>query len=295
MNNNDVSWMLLKLDNEQLETMLGYSFLNKFQSELLTAYDIQSDKAFLMSFMQGSDELIYSYDGLTDPNELKKGLNVLRRAIESGKKVFINGDPDADGITATTIVVAVLLYFDVDVRYDFPIRAKEGHGLQLRLIDKAVDDDVSLIITTDCGTKDLEAIDYARSKGIDVIVTDHHIVGDTLPNVTALINPHMLSEDSEMKSLCGAGVIFKFMMALVDDMDASLSNDVFEFLLIMTALGTLSDRMSLRLPMNRALVRDGIDCLNRVEFPGIKALKKISGFKQNIQITRHKVEQFLQD
>ena len=270
------TWNIHSFDKNDIADLKQKLNLPDVAVKVLLAHGVTPDMPNLQSFLNTDESLLYTYDELSSSDQLKKGLRLLAETINKKGKVFINGDPDADGITATTIVVAVLLYFGVDVDYDFPIRAKEGHGLQCRLIDQCKENGVDLMITTDCGSKDFEAIQYAKDQGINVIVTDHHIMGETLPIADAIINPYLVDGDTYDKQLCGAGVIFKFMVALTDELDASLSEELFQFILAMAALGTLSDRMSLMNPMNRAIVREGVHYLNRLDIAGIIALKKIS-------------------
>ncbi|MDA1354460.1 MAG: DHHA1 domain-containing protein, partial [bacterium] len=160
--------------------------------------------------------------------------------------------------------------------YDFPIRCIEGHGLQARIIDEAKRDGAKVIVTTDCGTKDLETVEYAASKGIDVIITDHHIVGKTLPKAFAIINPYMIKKPTPEQKLSGAGVSFKLIVGVAKTLKTTYPKQLYEFLLAVSALGTISDRVSLQEPMNRAMVSAGIRALNNSQMPGLKALIDIS-------------------
>ena len=127
---------------------------------------------------------------------------------------MINGDPDADGISGTTIYCEALTYLGLEYEYDFPIRTKEGHGLQIRIIDIAKKKGIKLIITTDCGSKDYEAIEYAKDKGIDVIITDHHVLGKDKNPALALINPFTIKKPTLFQKLSGGGVSLKFVLTL---------------------------------------------------------------------------------
>ena len=113
-----------------------------------------------------------------------------------------------------------------ETTYGFPVRSREGHGLQLRIIQEAKEKGASLIITTDCGTKDVEAVQYANEHGIDVIITDHHILGTQLPDAAAIINPYLneSEEKSEYRYLSGSFVSFKWIMALKDHFNETFPN-----------------------------------------------------------------------
>ena len=184
----------------------------------------------------------------------------------------------ADGISGTAILVAALRHFGLHVEYSFPIRSREGHGLQVRIIQEAIQKGASLIVTTDCGTKDIEAVDYANENNIDIIITDHHILGKKLPNAKAIINPYLntVSDNEEFRYISGSYVSFKWAMALKEYLNNPFPKQIFECLIICASLGVLSDRVSLKKPMNRAIVKLGIDYLNSTKLQGMKALKEIS-------------------
>ena len=229
-------------------------------------------------FISPKTDEILRYEGLSSKEELDKSIQRIKTAIDNKEKVIVNGDPDADGISGTTILTAGLRQLGLDVSYAFPIRSREGHGLQVRIIQEALDNGVSLIVTTDCGTKDVEAVEYANEHNIDVIITDHHILGKKLPNAVAIINPY-LNEDptlAEFKYISGSYVSFKWIMALKDQLNITLPKQIFEILVICSSLGVLSDRVSLKQPMNRAMVKLGMDYLNATKLGGVKALKEIS-------------------
>ena len=223
-------------------------------------------------------EEILRYEGLSSQEELTKSFERIKRAIKNKEKVIVNGDPDADGISGTTILTTGLRQLGLEVNYAFPIRSREGHGLQLRIIQEAMDQGVSLIVTTDCGTKDVEAVQYANEQNIDVIITDHHILGRKLPNASAIINPYMNKDEAmdEFRYISGSFVSFKWIMGLKEYLDVNFPKQIFEVLVICSSLGVLSDRVSLKKPMNRAMVKLGIDYLNATKLDGVKALKEIS-------------------
>ncbi|MEK9727194.1 MAG: DHH family phosphoesterase [Candidatus Margulisiibacteriota bacterium] len=198
-------------------------------------------------------------------------------AKKRNEKIMVNGDPDADGISGTTIITTGLRQLGFNVDYAFPVRSREGHGLQVRIIQEAKEKGISLIVTTDCGTKDVEAVDYANENGIDVIITDHHILGKTLPKAAAIINPYLnQDEDNEFCSCSGSFISFKWIIGLKEYFNETFPKQVFETLVIAASFGVISDRVNLKKPMNRAIVKLGIDYLNATKLPGMKALKEIS-------------------
>ena len=147
----------------------------------------QTNSEELDRFTSPKMDEILAYNGVSSSDHLQKSLDRMSQAKAKNEKVMINGDPDADGISGTTILATGLRQLGFEVDYAFPIRSREGHGLQLRIIQEAKAKGITLIVTTDCGTKDVEAVDYAAEHGIDVIITDHHILGKKLPNAALLL------------------------------------------------------------------------------------------------------------
>jgi single-stranded-DNA-specific exonuclease len=229
-------------------------------------------------FIHPKMDEIMSYQGISSPYHLNKSLDRLARAKANNEHILVNGDPDADGISGTTILTTGLRQLGFTVDYAFPIRSREGHGLQIRIIQEAKAKGVSLIITTDCGTKDVEAVAYANENGIDVIITDHHILGKKLPDAVAIINPYTTTDPAmaEFRYLSGSYVSFKWIIALKEFFKETFPKPIFETLAIASCFGIISDRVSLKYPMNRAMVSLGIKYLNSTSLVGMKALKRIS-------------------
>ena len=229
-------------------------------------------------FINPKMDEVLRFEGVSSEDELNKSYVRIEQAIKNKEKVIVNGDPDADGISGTAILVAALRHFGLHVEYSFPIRSREGHGLQVRIIQEAIQKGASLIVTTDCGTNDIEAVDYANENNIDIIITDHHILGKKLPNAKAIINPYLntVSDNEEFRYISGSYVSFKWAMALKEYLNNPFPKQIFECLIICASLGVLSDRVSLKKPMNRAIAKLGIDYLNGTKLQGMKALKEIS-------------------
>ena len=223
---------------------------------------------------------------LADPFDLPGMDRAVRRitdAVQSGERIFIHGDYDADGVTATAIVMDALKRLGSDPRYHIPVRAF-GYGLGSEGIRKAKESGASLIITVDCGITSFEAVSAANSLGIDVIVTDHHEpVRDTasadtarrfvLPDAFTVVNPKLAHGPSPSADLSGAGVAFKLAQALLGN---SLDN-VLE-LIDLAALGTAADVVPV-VGDNRIILKEGLKLIQSGERPGIKALKEVAGIK----------------
>jgi len=236
-------------------------------------------------------------DGLSDPFELphiKIAIDRIREVKMLGERVLVHGDYDADGVTATAIMVEGLKKIGVDVHYFIPNRMAHGYGFGDAGIEKAKEIGAKLIITVDCGITSFDAVSTANSLGIDVIITDHHEPARALgvergassdkediilPEALAIVNPkiqHPLphTPDAQRSTLLsGAGVAFKLVTALFENN----IDDVYE-LLDLTAIGTAADVVPV-IGDNRIILKEGIKLIQSGERVGIRALKDTSGIR----------------
>ena len=213
---------------------------------------------------------------LKDPFELSgmdKGIERVSRALFDNEKIVIYGDYDVDGITATALLYMIFNKLGANVDFYLPNRLIEGYGLSPESIDEAKSKGVSLIVTVDTGITAVEEVEYARTQGIDVIVTDHHEPGESLPEAVAIINPKKPG-CTYGGELSGVGVAFKFTQALY----RALSQDERELEehLDLVALGTAADIVPL-IGENRVLTKFGIKQIARTTKPGLKSLAFVSG------------------
>lgn len=208
---------------------------------------------------------------LPDPTALPGIDNAIARietARDRGEKVMIFGDYDVDGISGAAVLTSALRRYGIEsVVPRLPVR-DSGFGLNTDMIDEAARDGVGLVITADNGTAAIEAANRAREHGIDLIITDHHTVGDELPACVACVNPQLLDGDTELKQLSGAGVAFCLARALTDS-DEEID---------LAALGTIADLMPMR-GLNRTIVARGLRMMRdrpRVGFTEIAAVANLS-------------------
>ena len=145
---------------------------------------------------------------------IEKAVARINSAIQDRQSICVWGDFDVDGQTSTALLVQTLGAMRANVTYYIPIRGKEGHGIHIETLKPIIDNGAKLIVTCDTGITAHEAIDYANSRGVDVVVTDHHDLGETLPNASAVINPKLLPEDHPLANLAGVGVAYKLAEAL---------------------------------------------------------------------------------
>lgn len=205
--------------------------------------------------------------GLHDPRLLPDAAALsqrVQRALTTGEKVLVFGDFDADGLTGLTILALALRRMGLEVATYVPDRADEGHGLSLGAIELAQAQGRTLIITADCGTSSGPEIELAVTRGIDVLVTDHHRPPPVLPAAAAaLVNPMLASSRYPDARLCGAGVALKVAQLLLGDDALDLAD--------LAAIGTVADVAPLA-GENRAIVRLGLDLLRANPRPGLAAL-----------------------
>lgn len=207
---------------------------------------------------------------LGDPMKLRdmpRAVARIKRAIADKETVAVYGDYDVDGITSLSLVVDYLRRQGLHCLSYIPDRLEEGYGVNSNAIDKLKSEGVSLIVTVDCGITAAEETDYAKSLGIDMVITDHHECrGFQLPNAEAVINPKREDCEYGYDMLAGCGVAFKLVCALSGD-----TEDMLQHYADLVAIGTVSDMMPL-VGENRFLVHAGLTKLIHTPRPGLAAL-----------------------
>ena len=224
-------------------------------------------------------------DSLHDPYLMKDMEKAVDR-VNKGKKekILIIGDYDVDGTTSTSMLYAYFKKREFDVLYYIPDRYKEGYGVSLESIDYADENSVKLIITVDCGIKAVNEVKYANSKGIDVIVCDHHLPDVDLPKAHSVLNPKQLDCRYPFKDLCGCGIAYK----LITAHNIKSANKLnIRSLLDFVALATISDMMPL-IDENRVMVFHGLNEINNNPRLGLrnflKSINKVDESKISFNI-----------
>jgi len=218
-------------------------------------------------------------DNLHDPylmKDMDKAVYRIELAIRNKERILVFGDYDVDGTTSVALVYSYLQSYYPEVDRYIPDRYAEGYGISYQGIDYAADNDISLIIALDCGIKSVDHINYAKSKGVDFVICDHHLPGDVLPDAYAILDPKRLDCDYPYKELCGCGVGFKLIQALAKNRGIDVYQ-LTEYLdLVVTAIG--ADIVPIT-GENRILAFEGLKVLNHLPRPGIQALLEV--YKQN--------------
>lgn len=209
------------------------------------------------------------------------------KEVKAGHKIFVYGDYDADGVTASAVLVETLKIFQASVEVYLPDRVTEGYGLNRTAIDQLVEQGAALIITVDTGIRNREEIIYAQSLGLKVIVTDHHV----LPEPETELPPCLIINSADKRNnypwpyLAGAGVAFKVASALIYKATLPLTQKklILEKVLDLVAVGTIADTVNL-MGENRLLVKQGLRLINRGRRVGLNELIKISKISGNKKI-----------
>jgi single-stranded-DNA-specific exonuclease len=217
---------------------------------------------------------------------MKEAVKRIKKAIAKQEQIAIFGDYDADGVCGSVILKTILEKLGANTAGGvfIPNRLKEGYGLNAEAIKKTVAGGTKLIITVDCGISSVEEIALANKLGAQVLVTDHHQVGKTLPAAKIIINPWQVKDKYPFRDLAGAGVTFKLAQALVLESE-TVSAGWEKWLLDLVALATVADCMPL-LGENRTLVRYGLIVLAQTKRPGLQELMKVARLSPVFEIEK---------
>ncbi|WP_179344542.1 single-stranded-DNA-specific exonuclease RecJ [Winogradskyella ursingii] len=213
-----------------------------------------------------------SFDDLHDPflmKDMDKAVARIEKALEHNENILVYGDYDVDGTTSVALMSSYLKTRTERVATYIPDRYDEGYGVSYKGIDFADDNDFSLIIALDCGVKAIDKVAYAKEKGVDFIICDHHRPGNQIPDAVAVLDPKREDCDYPFKELCGCGVGFKLITALASK-NGQTVEDLVEYLdLVATAIG--ADIVPI-VGENRALASIGLQVINTYPRPGMKAI-----------------------
>lgn len=206
-------------------------------------------------------------------SDIDKAIERINQAIDKSERILVYGDYDADGVTSTTILVHTLQKLGAQVGWYIPNRFTEGYGPNELAFQNAYDEGVSLIITVDNGIQGHVEIKMAQDLGVDVIVTDHHEIGRTLPEAYAIVHPMHPEFDYPFKYLCGAGVAYKLAQALLENVP--------NYFKAYAAIGTIADLVSLT-DENRSIVQHGLKVMNDSCPVAVKALLNQASYNDEI-------------
>jgi single-stranded-DNA-specific exonuclease len=227
----------------------------------------------------------------TDIPGLFFAIEHLENAIRAHEPIWVWGDFDVDGQTATTILVSTLQSLGADVTYHIPVRAKESHGVNVPVLNEIIERGAKLILTCDTGITAHEAVDYARERGVDVVITDHHDLPDTLPQAAAVVNPKLLPEGHPLATLSGAGVAYKLAEALFESRESRVVSSEREMgdahsLLDLVALGLVAD-LALLKDDCRYLLQKGLQALRNTQRLGLQIMMELANLQPSNLTEEH--------
>jgi len=281
-----VRWLFPEPDPQAVRDLAAHLGIQPLTARVLASRgfaDAESAHRFLSA----------SIDDLQPPQLLRgmrEAVERLRAAIAAREKILIYGDYDVDGTVSVVILKKAIELAGGEAGFHVPHRLKDGYGMRAEVIERAAAMGVRLIISVDTGIRATEVVRGARELGIDVIVTDHHLPDAELPPALAVLNPNRRDCSYPDKNLCGAGVAFKLVQALLSSLSwpqAKLARMLKSFLKLV-AVATVADVVPL-LGENRIIVKYGLQGLHRVHNPGLRALLEVSGLLNGRAPSAHQV------
>jgi single-stranded-DNA-specific exonuclease len=275
-------WLLARPRPEDVQRLVRETRVSPLLAQCLINRDFTTPEA-VGSFLE--PRLRDLSDPFLLPN-MARAVDRLFQARANQEPLVIYGDYDVDGVTSTALLIEFLERLGWQVAHFLPHRMDEGYGLSPEGVENCLNQNpVTLILAVDCGSTAVEPIARLRTRGVDVIVLDHHQIAQPPPDATALVNPRLAGEGSPGWELCSAGLAFKLAHAILKrgrdlGLHAAIEFDI-KLLLDLVALGTIADLVPLRRE-NRILVRAGLERLNQTQRPGLQALCEIAQITSTI-------------
>lgn len=266
-------WSVKKRDWDGVNRLVNELGISPFSAQLLINRGIKDAEA-ARDFFETPLTRIYSLAHI--PGCREAAMRILD-SLRCGEKVMIYGDYDADGVTATSVMVKGLKLIGANVDYYIPDRFSEGYDLNEGFLVSAAEKGYSLVVTVDCGIKAFECIEAAKRLGLKIIVSDHHEPGESLPEPDVLINPK-LNNDDFFRDLAGVGVAFAVVLALFQEKGLQPGEEFFNQLLELAAIGTIADSVGL-IGCNRIIVKQGLKIIGGTSNTGLAALLEVEGLK----------------
>jgi single-stranded-DNA-specific exonuclease len=272
---NPARWTLPAVDSREIDALAAALRIGKLAAKVLAhrgPRDPEAARRFLCP----------SLDELHDPllmRDMPVALERLQRAIRDGARILVYGDYDVDGTSSVVLLTKAIEMAGGTAGFHIPHRLKDGYGMRPEVVESAAATGVRLIVSVDTGIRAGEVVERANELGIDVIVTDHHLPEAELPPAVAVLNPNRPDCAYPEKNLCGAGVAFKLVQALIGTLGwpAEKLRRVSESFLKLVAIATVADVVPLT-GENRVIVKHGLNGLGEIRNPGLRALLDVSGF-----------------
>jgi single-stranded-DNA-specific exonuclease len=277
-------WLIPNLDPQQIDALRASLRIGAPAAKMLLHRGL-GEPACAQRFLHPS------LDELHDPlsmRDMPRALDRLRKAIGAGERILIYGDYDVDGTASVVLLTKAIEMAGGSATFHIPHRLQDGYGMRTEVVEHAAAEGIRLIVSVDTGIRAGEVVARANELGIDVIVTDHHLPEAELPPAVAVLNPNRPDCCYPEKNLCGAGVAFKLVQALLGTLDwrPEKLRRVTESFLKLVAIATVADVVPLT-GENRVMVKHGLSGLGDVRNPGLRALLEVAGFsKSNVPTAR---------
>jgi single-stranded-DNA-specific exonuclease len=239
----------------------------------------------IKSWEQAKDFFRPEISQLHDPflmNGMDIAINRIEHAIKENEKILIYGDYDVDGTTAVALVYSFFKSHYNNLEFYIPDRYSEGYGISFKGIDYAKDNNFKLIIALDCGIKSIDKIDYANEKGVDFIICDHHLPGETIPNAVAVLDPKMVTSNYPFNELSGCGIGFKLIQAYA--IRKNIPEETLIPYLDLVAVSIAADIVPI-VGENRILAYYGLKVLNNRSRKGFDAILKLAAFTKKLTVS----------
>jgi len=236
-------------------------------------------------YNQAKDFFRPGIESLHDPflmKDMKKAIQRIVDATQKHEKILVYGDYDVDGTTAVSLVYTFLKWLGLNCDYYIPDRYSEGYGISMKGVDYAADNGFGLVISLDCGIKSQDKIAYAKTKGIDFIVCDHHEPDDKLPDAVAILNPKQSDCKYPFKELSGCGIGFKLVQAIAIHYEIPFST--IEQYLDLVALSIAADIVPIT-GENRILTYHGLKRINSAPRQGFKAIMELAKLRREVNVS----------
>ena len=266
-------WEFYSSDEKLVDDICNRYNLNKVIGKIIVNRNVIKDEDVRIFINPTRDDF---YDPFLF-KEMDIAVERIIKAINNKEKILIYGDYDVDGITSTTVLKKYLLDRGIMVDTYIPNRLHEGYGLNKSAIEKIKEKGIDLIITVDCGISAIDEIEYVKSLGMDIIVTDHHEVGEKLPNAIAVIDAKRKDNTYPFRSLAGVGVVFKLIQAISIKLD--IKPEEYLKYLDLVCVGTIADIVPLE-GENRTIAKLGLMLIKVTKNLGLRELIKSSGYKE---------------
>jgi single-stranded-DNA-specific exonuclease len=253
------TWTIDPCEYADVKALAGTLELSEITASILVRRgyrDVEEARRFVTGEIEPHDPFLLG--------DMAVAVEKIRVAIAAGQRICVHGDYDVDGICATALAVLTLRTLGADVEWHLPSRFEEGYGVSGDTISRLADEGCTLLVTVDCGITAVEEVSAAKERGLDVIVTDHHRPGESLPDCPVVATR---PSDYPYPELCGTGVVCKLAQALGVDVAPYLD---------LVALATIADVVPL-LDENRSLAIAGLRSLARTQRPGLQALLRSAG------------------